>query len=230
MFQLQRDHTSQPFQEGLCLWILERSLDQLYTLPRVLEGSSKFAQPVNMLIWKRHLTISLVVSSGRCSTGMVSWPYRKGCSVSVLPEQKLGLHCRSDLFLVHVENQSSKYEAMVLDCKRVAYPLWFGGEVVFSHGGEQVSWCHLHEWGKEGLWDYKAEQCTFRNYVVSVQDSGGEERAELKGKSLHSVCLHSHSHLWSWTLGSDRKDESADTSGGRSSESNQCSFVSRVVS
>lgn len=127
MFQLQRDHT---FQEDLCLKILETSLDQLYTLPRELEVSSKFAQPVNMLIWKRHLTVSLVVSCGRCSTGTVSWPNREGCSVSVLLEQKLGLHCRSDLFLVHVENQSSKYEAIVPDRKRVAYPLRFGGEVV----------------------------------------------------------------------------------------------------
>lgn len=60
---------------------------------------------------------------------MVSWPDRKACSVSVLLEQKLGLHCWSDLFLVRVENRSSKYEAMVLDRKRVAYPLWFGREV-----------------------------------------------------------------------------------------------------
>ncbi|KAI3351808.1 hypothetical protein L3Q82_020641 [Scortum barcoo] len=71
VFQLQRDHTSQPPREGLCQGTGEENsadsrpsdsggtnnavfvpgrgtLDQLYTLHRVLEGLWEFAQPVHM--------------------------------------------------------------------------------------------------------------------------------------------------------------------------------------
>ncbi|KAI3368412.1 hypothetical protein L3Q82_025369 [Scortum barcoo] len=74
------------------------TLDQLYTLHRVLEGLWEFAQPVHMcfvdLEKALHSTVSLVVFCGECSMSMGSGAFAKGCSVSVRPEQELGSHCR----------------------------------------------------------------------------------------------------------------------------------------
>ncbi|KAI3360238.1 hypothetical protein L3Q82_014551, partial [Scortum barcoo] len=47
-------------------------------------------------IWRRHLTVSLVVFCGECSAeyGGSQGAFAKGCSVSVQLEQELGSHCR----------------------------------------------------------------------------------------------------------------------------------------
>ncbi|KAI3353426.1 hypothetical protein L3Q82_019953 [Scortum barcoo] len=152
VFQLQGDHTSQPpgkvyarvlerrirpivdprIQEEQCGFRPGRgTLDQLYTLHRVLEGLWEFASTSSPHV---------LCGSGEGIRPCPSWysvggaprvwgpgAFAKGCSVSVRPEQELGSHCRHGWD----ENQhTSKSEAMVLDRKRVACPLQVGGEVL----------------------------------------------------------------------------------------------------
>ncbi|KAI3375725.1 hypothetical protein L3Q82_003729 [Scortum barcoo] len=116
------DHTSQPPREGLPARVLERrirpivealriqeeqcgfrpgrgTVDQLYTLHRVLEGLWEFAQPVHMCFVDLEKAFDRVPPWYSVGSAPRVWgpgPFAKGCSVSVRPEQELGLHCRQD--------------------------------------------------------------------------------------------------------------------------------------
>ncbi|KAI3369546.1 hypothetical protein L3Q82_007755 [Scortum barcoo] len=73
------------------------TLDQLYTLHRVLEGLWEFAQPVHMCfvdLEKAFEPCPSWYSVGVLHEYGVRGAFAKGCSVSVRPEQELGSHCR----------------------------------------------------------------------------------------------------------------------------------------
>ncbi|KAI3377234.1 hypothetical protein L3Q82_009145 [Scortum barcoo] len=132
------------------------TLDQLYTLRRVLEGLWEFAQPVHMCFVDLEKAFDRVprgilwgVLRMSMGSGGLCW---QGCSVSVRPEQELGsCIAGNDVVLLASSSQdlqrvlerfaaeceaagmrisTSKSEAMVLDRKRVACPLRVGGEVL----------------------------------------------------------------------------------------------------
>ncbi|KAK3508160.1 hypothetical protein QTP70_015359, partial [Hemibagrus guttatus] len=148
-------------QEEQCSFRPNRgTLDQLYTLHRVLEGSWEFAQPVHMCF------VDLEKAFDHVPRGIlweVLWEYRvRGPllrAVRSLYNRSRSLvriaSCKSDLFPVHVglrqgcldlqhalgrfaaeceaagmRVRGSKSEAMVLDRKKVACTLQVGGEVL----------------------------------------------------------------------------------------------------
>ncbi|KAI3377171.1 hypothetical protein L3Q82_009083 [Scortum barcoo] len=132
------------------------TVDQLYTLRRVLEGLWEFAQPVHMcfvdlekafdrvprgILWGvlREYGVQgplLRAVRSLCTTGAGAW--------FALPAMMLScwLHSSQDLqqsvlerFAAECEAagmriSTSKSEAMVLDRKRVVCPLWVSGEVL----------------------------------------------------------------------------------------------------
>ncbi|KAI3360874.1 hypothetical protein L3Q82_012888 [Scortum barcoo] len=129
-------------------WSGRGTLDQLYTLHRVLEGLWEFAQPVHMCF------VDLEKAFDRVPRGILwgSAPYEYGVrgpllrAVRSLYDRSRSLvHCiaGSSQDLQHVLERfaaeceaagmrisTSKSEAMVLDRKRVACPLQVGGEVL----------------------------------------------------------------------------------------------------
>ncbi len=76
------------------------TLDQLYTLSKVLEGEWELPNQSTCVlwIWRRYSTVSLASSCGGFSGSTGSGvrgpgPVAKGCPVPVQPEQELGSHC-----------------------------------------------------------------------------------------------------------------------------------------
>ncbi|KAI3352723.1 hypothetical protein L3Q82_019304 [Scortum barcoo] len=146
------------------------TLDQLYTLHRVLEGLWEFAQPVHMcfvdlekafdrvprgILWG---CSSLSMGSGEPLLRAVRSLYDRSRSLVRIAWQPGPSACVLERFAAECEAagmriSTSKSEAMVLDRKRVACPL-------------QADWCSV------------------RSYAVGVPDRRGEEGAESKGEAL----------------------------------------------
>ncbi|KAI3354838.1 hypothetical protein L3Q82_004643 [Scortum barcoo] len=187
------------------------TLDQLYTLHRVLEGLWEFAQPVHMCFVDLEKAFDRVprgiLWGVLCEYG-VRGAFAKGCSVSVRPEQELGsalpammlscwLHSSQDLqhvlerFAAECEAagmriSTSKSEAMVLDRKRVACPLRWGGEVLpqveeFKYLG--VLFTSEGKMEREIDRRIGAASAVMRS-VYRKLDRRGEEGAESKGEAL----------------------------------------------
>ena len=107
--------------------------------------------------------------------------------------------------------RTSKSEAMVLNWKKVECLLRVGEEILpqvdeFKYLGELF----ISEGKMEREIDWRCSNLSYAGYAPVHR---GEEGADPKGEALDlQVNLRSHPHLWSRTLGSDRKNEIADTS------------------
>ncbi|KAK3567642.1 hypothetical protein QTP86_020413, partial [Hemibagrus guttatus] len=124
------------------------TLDQLYTLHRVLEGSWEFVQPATCVLWtwRRHWTVSLVAFCGRISRrsqGLEGVRFGDHRISSLIFADDVVLLASSSLDLQHalvrfaaeceaagMRVSTSKSEAMVLNWKKVACTLQVGGELL----------------------------------------------------------------------------------------------------
>ncbi|KAK3509336.1 hypothetical protein QTP70_029059 [Hemibagrus guttatus] len=186
------------------------TLDQLYTIHRVLEGSWEFAQPVHMCFVDLEKTTSLVAFCGRISRrsqgleGVRFVDHRISLLIFVvdvvlLAPSSLDLQHALGRFAAECEAagmrvSTFKSEAMVLDRKKVACTLQVGGELLpqveeFKYLGVLFT--------SEGRMDHEIDRRIGAVAAVYVPVCCGEEGAEPEGKALDlPVNLRSYSHLW----------------------------------
>ncbi|KAI3376413.1 hypothetical protein L3Q82_016428 [Scortum barcoo] len=173
------------------------TLDQLYTLRRVLRGFMGVCPTSPHVLCGSGEGIRPCPSWYSVGSAPRVWgpgAFAKGCSVSVRPEQELGSHCR------HQDLQHGG----------VPSPGEWRGPA--SSGGVQVSRGLVHEvrerWSVRLTGGLVQRPAVMRSvYRTAVVKKELSRKAKL---SIYRVNLRSHPHLWSSrTLGNDRKDKIA---------------------
>lgn len=133
-----------------------RTLDQLYTLRRVLEGSWEFAQPVNMFV-------DLYGQKEAVQFGN----HKGTIHLCFLQMMSRLLHQAVDLQHVQPNLKWLGWESAPLGLRS-----WSPGKVggPISSGGFQVSEGLVRERGKDGAWNSQVDRCSLNNYVAIVPD------------------------------------------------------------
>ncbi|KAI3361713.1 hypothetical protein L3Q82_001949 [Scortum barcoo] len=181
------------------------TLDQLYTLRRVLEGLWEFAQPVHMCFVDLEKAFDRVprgILCGSAPLSMGSGAFAKGCSVSVRPEQELGSHCR-----------------------QVACPLRVSGEVLpqveeFKYLGVLFT--------SEGKMEREIDRrigaasavmrSVYRTVVVKKKELSRKARLSMVYRSIYVPTLTYGHELWGGVPGVSHREEALGEDPGHAGE------------